>query len=64
MRIIILLVNSKRGVKLIWRSLVRLMSVVWTELMFQNTSIFDSIIKLFLQSKLSFFNNKDAKKNI
>ena len=64
MRKIILLVNSKRGVKLIWRSLVRLMSVVWTELMFQNTSIFDSIIKLFLQSKLSFFNNKDAKKNI
>jgi len=32
--------------------------------MFQNISIFDSIIKLFLQSKLSFFINKDAKKKI
>ena len=54
----------KKRVKLIWRSIVRLMSVVWTELMFQNISIFDSIIKLFLQSKLSFFINKDAKKKI
>ena len=44
---ILLSVNRKRGVKLIWRSLVRLMAVVWTELMFQNISIFDSIIKLF-----------------
>ena len=54
----------KKRVKLIWRSIVRLMSVVWTELIFQNISIFDSIIKLFLQSKLSFFINKDAKKKI